>query len=325
VGDSTLVTETPNKKMKAIIINKYGTVDELKIAEVETPSVKPNEVLVKNYYTSINPMDYKARKGELKMFTGNKFPKIFGAESARIVEQVGHNITLFKKGDRVMIMPAFKFGTYAEYTSVVETSVFKLPDNVTFQQGASLTMAGGTAYCGLYLKEKIKQGDEVLINGAYGGIGSIAVQLAKSAGAKVTGVCSTENIKNVKALHADTVIDYTKQDLYTVAKKFDIVFDSVGKLDVGKTKGILKNGGVMVNTVPSFKVFLAMMFNIFSSKKIKSVITKPTAKMITLLANMVAEQKLKIIIDRGYNLEKISKAQTYSETGKAKGKILIKI
>ena len=151
------------------------------------------------------------------------------------------------------------------------------------------------------------------------------MQLSKSSRAKVTGICSTENIENVKALHADTVIDYTKQDLYTVAKKFDIVFDSVGKLDVGKTKGILKNGGVMVNTVPSFKVFLAMMFNVFSSKKIKSVITKPTAKMITLLANMVAEQKLKIIIDRGYNLEKISKAQTYSETGKAKGKIPIKI
>jgi len=311
--------------MKAIIINKYGSVDELKIAEVQMPSVKLNEILVKNYYTSINPLDYKARKGELKMFINSKFPKIFGAESAGIIEQVGNDVTSFKKGERVMIMPGFKFGTYAEYTSCPDNLVFKLPDNVTFQQGGSLTMVGGTAYCGLYLKGKIKQGDEVLINGAYGGIGSIAVQLAKLAGAKVTGVCSTENIENVKALHADTVIDYTKQDVYAVANKFDIVFDTVGKLDVGKIKGILKNGGVMVTTVPSFKVFLAMFLNIFSSKKIKSVINKPTVKMMTFLANMVAEQKLKIIIDREYNLEEISKAHTYSETGKAKGKIIIKV
>lgn len=311
--------------MKAIIINKYGTVGEFKIAEVEIPSVKANQVLVKNYYTSINPVDYKARKGDLKMFTGNKFPKILGAESAGIIDQVGKEVTSFKKGERVMAIPGFKFGTYAEYTSCLQNLVFKLPENVTFQQGASLCMAGGTAYCGLYSKGKIKQGDEVLINGAYGGVGSIAVQLAKIAGAKVTGVCSTENIENVKALNVNTVIDYTTQDLYALANKFDIVFDTVGKLDIGKVKNILKNGGVMVTTVPSFKVFLAMFFNIFNSKKIKTVFNKPTEKMMHFLANMVAEQKLKIIIDREYNLEEISKAHSYSETGKAKGKILIKI
>lgn len=311
--------------MKAIIINKYGSTDELKLAEVQTPSVKPNQVLVKNYYTTINPIDYKARKGELKIFMKNKFPKILGFESAGTVEQVGQNVTSFKKGDRVMVMPGFKFGTYAEYVSIPENSVFKLPDNVTFQQGSTLTAAASTAYNGLYLTAKIKQGDEVLINGAYGGIGGNAVQLAKLAGAKVTGVCSTENIENVKALNADTVIDYSKQDVYAIGKQFDIVFDTVGKLDAGKVKRILKNGGVMVTTVSSFKVVLAMLFNVFSSKKIKSVWNKPKAEDMNILANLVAQQKLKVIIDREYSLEELAKAQIYSETGKAKGKILIKI
>ncbi|MDZ4795688.1 MAG: hypothetical protein SGI83_15525 [Bacteroidota bacterium] len=137
-------------------------------------------------------------KERIKDLYRNKFLKIFGAESAEsagIVEQVGEELTSFKKGDRATILPAFKFGNYAEYTSVAETSVFKLPDNVTFHQGAALTMAGGTAYCGLYLKGKIKQGDDVLIKGAFGGIGSLAVQLGKLAGAKVRGICSTENRK----------------------------------------------------------------------------------------------------------------------------------
>jgi len=281
--------------------------------------------LVKNYYASINPIDYKARAGQMKLFTGNKFPKILGIESSGIVEQVGANVTSLKKGERVMVMPGLKFGTYAEYVTSPEKSVFKLPDNVTFQQGATLTLAASTAYNGLYLTGKIKKGDEVLINGAYGGVGGIAVQLAKLAGAKVTGVCSTENVENVKALQADKVIDYTKEDIYTIGNQFDMVFDTVGKLDVGKAKGILKKGGVYITPTPSFKIILMMLLNVFNAKKVKIVWNSPKKADINFLVNLVAEQKLKVIIDREYDLEEIVKAHTYSETGKAKGKILIKI
>jgi len=311
--------------MKAIIINKYGLADELKMSEVPIPAVKPNEVLVKNYYSSINPIDYKVRAGQMKLLTGSKFPKILGIESAGIIEQVGANVTSFKKGDRVMVMPGLKFGTYAEYVSIPEKAVFRLPDHVTLQQGATLTLAASTAYNGLYLIGKIKERYEVLINGAYGGVGGIAVQLAKLAEAKVTGVCSTENVKNVKALQADTVIDYTKQDVYTLGKQFDIIFDTVGKFDIRKVKTILKKGGVYITTSPSFKVILMMLWNIFSSKKVKIVWNNPKKADVNFLANLVAEHRLKIIIDREYTLEELPEAQTYSETGKAKGKILIKI
>ena len=312
--------------MKAIIINQYGTAEELKMAEVQTPSLKPGEVLVKNYYTSINPMDIQVRGGRFKIFAGRKFPKILGVESAGIIEQVGEKVTAFKKGDRVMASLGFKFGTYAAYTAVAETSVFHLSDELTFQDGATLTMAACTAYNGLYKLGRIRPGDEVLINGAYGGVGSFAVQLAKLAGARVTGVCSTENVEKVKALNADSVIDYSKQNVYTAGKQYDIVFDTVGKLDAGKVRRILNKGGKMITTVASPKqILFAVIFNVFSSKKFKSVWNSPTAEQMNVLANWVAEQKLKPIIDREYILSELPEAHRYSETGKAKGKILIKI
>jgi NADPH:quinone reductase-like Zn-dependent oxidoreductase len=322
---STLVFDDIFKFMKAISIQKYGKAGELKMVEIPVPVIKPDEILVKNYYTTINPMDYKARKGELKLFIKNTFPKILGVESSGIVEQVGVSVQNFKKGDRVMTMPSFKFGTDAEFSAISEKEVFALPDAVSFEEAAALPMAGGTAYCGLHQVGKIKQGDSVLINGAYGGIGSFAVQLAKLAGANVTGICSTENIENVKMLGADTVLDYTKQDIYTTGKQFDIVFDTVGKLTVSKVKKLLRTEGTYVTTVPTGMVFSMMLLNVFSSKKIKPVFNSSKLENMNILSQLVAQKKLKVIVDKEYTLEELSQAHEYSESGKAKGKILIKI
>jgi 2-desacetyl-2-hydroxyethyl bacteriochlorophyllide A dehydrogenase len=312
--------------MKAMIIKRFGKAKELTIADMPVPSLKPDQVLIRNYYTSVNPMDTQVRAGRFQLFAGRKFPKILGVESAGIIEQVGKNVTAFKKGDRVMGALGFKFGTYADYTAASEKLVFPLPDAVTFQDGATLTMAACTAYNSLHKIGKIRKGDVVLINGAYGGIGSFAVQLAKLAGARVTGVCSTENLIKVKALGADTVIDYTKQDVYEAGKQYDIVFDAVGKLDAGKVKAMLNQGGKMITTVGSFKLILFSIFtNAFSSKTFKSVWNSPDTAQMSLLTSLVAEKKLKPVIDREYNLTELRDAHSYSETGKAKGKILIKI
>lgn len=311
--------------MKAVIINKYGSANELKMAEVLTPEVKPDQVLVRNYFTTVNPMDWKVRSGQFKLFVGRKFPKIFGCECAGIVERVGENVKSFKEADRVMLNTGFKFGTYAEFVSVTESSVFYLPDEVNFEEGSTLTCAGGTAYNALHKIAKIKSGNKVLINGAYGGIGSFAVQLAKLAGAEVTAVCSTENIENVKALHADHVIDYTRQDIYAMENRFDLVFDTVGKLTLGKALGILKDRGIMVTTVGSGKIMLTSLFNFLRSKKVKTVWNAPGVDDMATLSSLVAEKKLKVIIDRSYMLDEVKEAHQYSETGKAKGKILIKI
>lgn len=312
--------------MESAIIDRYGSANELQISETPTPTLRPSEVLVRNYYTCINPMDTKVRAGQFKFFVGRKFPKILGVESAGVVEKIGENVTAFKKGDRVMVSQGFKFGGYAAYTVVSENSVFPLPDRVSFQEGATLTMAACTAFNGLYKAGKIKDGDEVLVNGAYGGVGSFAVQLAKLAGAKVTGVCSSENIENVKALNADSIIDYTEQDIYTIDKKYDLVFDAVGKLEAWKAKRLLKKDGRMVTTVAGFKqILFSIFFPIFSSKRFKMVWNNPTREQMALLSGLVKDQKLKVIVDREYALNEVSEAHKYSETGRAKGKILIRI
>ncbi|MGN6180874.1 MAG: NAD(P)-dependent alcohol dehydrogenase [Mucilaginibacter sp.] len=311
--------------MKAVIINKFGPADELYLSEIPIPDIKGKEILVKNYYTTVNPMDCKVRAGQFKLFAGSRFPKVLGCESAGVVEKVGEGVTSFKKGDKVMAYTGFKFGTYAEYVAVNEKNVFRLSDKVNFKYGSSLPSAGCTAHNGLFKTARIRKGDNVLINGAYGGIGSIAVQLAKLAGATVTGVCSTENLENVRALHADYVIDYTVKDVYAFKNQFDIVFDTVGKLNVRQSKDILKNGGVFVTTVGSFSIMCAMMLNLFQSKKIKSIWNNPTQEELDFLSDRIYEQKLNVVTDREYQLTNLPEAHTYSETGKAKGKIFIKI
>ncbi|WP_373551118.1 NAD(P)-dependent alcohol dehydrogenase [Haliscomenobacter sp.] len=311
--------------MKAVIINKYGATNELKLVELPQPSIKPNEVLVKNHYTSVNPWDYKVRNGSMKIITGNKFPKILGTESAGVIEQVGHKVKDFKKGDRVIAIAGIKIGTYAEFVAIPESSVAKLPDNVSFGEGATLPVVASTAFNALHVLGKIKKGDEVLINGAYGGVGIAAVQLAKLAGANVTAICSTQNIKNVEALGANKVIDYTKENVYSTNQQFDIVFDTVSNLDFNKIKAILKKHGVMINTLPTPKAMLTQLITSFSAKKFKSINNNPTPENIALLAKLVAEKKLRVIVDREYTLDQLSEAHQYSETGKAKGKILVKI
>lgn len=311
--------------MKTVIINKYGSVDELKLVELPIPIPKPNEVLVRNHYTTVNPWDYKVRSGSMKFMTGSKFPKILGSESAGIVEQIGSNVSNFKQGDHVIVLAGLKNGSYTEYIAVPETDLTHLPQNVTFQQGASLPIVGTTAYNALHQIAKIKRGDEILINAAYGGMGIVAVQLAKMAGAKVTAVCSTANIEHVKTLGADNVVDYTKRDLYTLPQKFDVVFDIVSVLDFNKVKNILKSNGVMITTLPTPKAMLKKLLTFFSSKKLKIIINKPTTGVIRTLADLVSDGKLNIIFDREYSLSELPKAHQYSETGKAKGKILIKI
>lgn len=312
--------------MKAVIINKYGSANELVTVELPKPSIKPNEVLVKNHYVSVNPWDSMVRSGSMKLFTGSKFPKILGTESAGIVEEVGEQVRGFKKGDRVIATTGkIHIGSYSEYIAVPETSLAKLPDNVNFQSGATLPVAASTAYNSLHELANIKKGDEVLINGAFGGVGSAAVQVAKIAGATVTAVCSTRNVENVRLLGADHVMDYTKDDLYQHVEKYDIIFDTVNKMDFSKAKKTLKQGGIMVGTLPTLKAMTNQFRTSWSSKKFKAINNYPTAENISLLARFVAEGKLKVVIDREFSLDELPQAHQYSETGKVQGKIVVKI
>ncbi len=310
--------------MKAVIINQYGSVKELQLTELPIPTIQSDEVLVENHFTSVNPWDYRVRNGSMKMFTGKKFPKILGVESAGIIEKVGSNVTSFKKGDRVMLSTGIKNGSYAEYIPVHASNVTILPDSVSFKEGTTLPIVGTTAYNALHQLGKIEKGDHVLINGAYGGVGIMAVQLAKLAGAIVTAVCSSKSIEAVIKLGADQIIDYTNQDIYSVGEQFDILFDTVSVLSFRKSKKLLKKEGVMINTLPTPKAMLTQLMSSLSLKKFKTINNKVDSITLTKLAQLVSQEKVKIIIDKEYDLSDLQKAHAYSESGRAKGKIVIK-
>lgn len=311
--------------MKAVIINQYGSVNELKMADLPIPVISENEVLIQNRYTTVNPWDYRVRNGSMKMFTGKKFPKILGVESAGVVEKVGDQVKAFMKGDRVIFSTGIKRGSYAEYLAVPEEALVKLPDNVGFQEGATLPIVATTAYNALYKLGEIKKGSKVLINGAYGGVGIMAVQLAKLAGAMITAVCSTDYTDKVKVLGADRVIDYKKQHVYDIQEQFDILFDTVSVLSFKHSKKLIKKGGVMINTLPTPKAMLTQLTTSINSKKFKSINNKVEPETLAKITQWVSEKKLSIIIDKEYQLNELRQAHTYSESGRVKGKLVVKI
>ena len=242
--------------MKAVIINQYGSVKELQLTDLPVPAIEGNEVLVKNHYTTVNPWDNRVRNGSMRMITGKKFPKILGIESAGIIEKVGNEISKFNVGDRVMVSTGINTGSYAEYVKVPATSLALLPDSVSFKEGSSLPIVGTTAYNALHKLGAIKNGDHVLINGASGGVGIMAMQLAKLAGARVTAICSTSSIDAVVQLNPDQIIDYKKQEVYGIQRQYDIIFDTVSVLSFRKMKNLLNPGGVMINTLPTPKAMI---------------------------------------------------------------------
>lgn len=200
--------------MRAIVTTKYGSVEVLEEQEVEKPVTQHNDILIQVYAFSVNPVDWKVRRGDAKLLTGRKPPKILGADYAGMVIEVGKQITNYKMGDAVFgMVNAFKGGTYAEFVKVKEEETCLKPENLSFEEAASLPVVAVTAYQSLVRQGQLKQGDHVLINGCSGGVGLSGVQIAKTLGCKVTGVCSTKNVEVAKKMGVDHVIDYTKEDI----------------------------------------------------------------------------------------------------------------
>ena len=308
--------------MKAISIDAYGPPEVLKLVEMPMPKIKANEVLVKNVVASINPYDWMVRNGSMWFMAGFKFPKILGGETAGVVAEVGHAVKEFRVRDRVIVFLG-RAGGYAEYVAVSESKVIALPNGVSFRYGAALPIAATTALDALYELGKIKRGDHVLINGAYGSVGSFAVQLAKEVGAHVTAVCSGVNFDGVKQLGADEVIDYTKTNFTENGKKYDLIFDTPSVLKFSDTKKSLKENGILINTLPSPLGMINMALNAVRKQKFKIIFADPTKLKIVKLVQWVSEGKLKVVIDREYPLDKMAEAHHHSETKHAKGKIIV--
>lgn len=313
--------------MKAIVMKKYGTPDVLEIATISRPQIDDNQVLVEVYASSVNPVDWKIRKGSLKLFIRKKLPCVLGGDIAGRIIEVGKNVQFFRVGDEVFgKIDIIKNGAYAEYVATSANHLALKPQKMNFVEAATLPLAGLTALQALRNMGKIRKGMNVLVNGCSGGVGSFALQLAKAYGCRASGVCSTRNIDFAKELGADRVIDYTKEDIHLLQEEYDIFFDVVGNQEYTKVKHILQRGGIFVTTLPSFNILLlGSIHNLLSSKKMKKIFVQESKEDLELLANFVDTGQLKTYIDKTYDLSDVAKAHQYSETGRVVGKISLKI
>lgn len=332
-GERNMNTTVNTSGMKAIVYTKFGSPDVLKLKEVTKPTPKDNEVLIRIVATTVAVEDpgIRARPG----LNGFLKPKrsILGFYLAGEVEAVGKDVKRFKRSDKVYGNTGLGLlGTYAEYICMPEDgALVTKPDNISYAEAAALPNGALTALPFLRDKGNIKSGQKVLINGASGAVGTIAVQLAKYFGADVTGVCSTTNLEMVKSLGADKVIDYTKEDFTKNGQTYDIIFDTVGKSPFSSCKGSLTDNGIYMTTVPSPATMLQMLWTSKSNgKKVAIAATglRPSnekTKELIFLNGLIETGKIKAVIDRSYPLEQIAEAHKYVEAGHKKGNVVITI
>jgi len=317
--------------MKAIIYTEYGSPDVLQFKDVEKPSPKDNEILVKVYAASANAADWHLMRAEpflARLENGLLKPKNtkLGADVAGRVEAVGRNVIQFKLGDEVFgEMPLNELGAFAEYVCANEDALALKPARLTFEQAAAVPLAAFTALQGLRNKGHIQLGQKVLINGAAGGVGTFAVQIAKSFGTEVTGVCSTRNLDMVRSIGADHVIDYTKEDFTRTGERYDLIFDAVGNRSVADYKRALSPNGICA--VAGF-TSLSRLFQVMllGGKKIGMMETaKGNKKDLLFLKELLEAGKIVPVLDRSYPLSEVPEAIRYLETGHAQGKVVITV
>lgn len=315
--------------MRAIVYTKYGSPDVLKLKEVDKPIPLANELLIKIHATTVTPMDVRFRNGRTiiaRFMTGLLKPNknILGVELAGEVEGVGENVREFHIGDQVY--GGGRSGTYAEYICIPEDKVAHKPTNMTYEEAGAVHFGAGTALRFLRDYGSIRRGQKVLINGASGGVGTFAVQLAKYYETEVTGVCSTANLELVRSLGADHVIDYNNRDFTKGDQTYDIVFDAVGKSSYSRCKNILGQNGVYLSTVVTVPLLLQMLGTSVVGGK-KAVFAMPILSKddLIFLKTLIEDGQIRTVIDRRYPLNKTIEAHKYAEKGHAKGKVIIAI
>jgi len=319
--------------MKAIVYTKYGPPDVLQLKEVEKPTPKEDEVLIKVRAASVNPLEWHFMRGKplfmRLMGAGLLKPKnkILGVDIAGRVEAVGRNVKQIQPGDDVFGGTNYG-GGFAEYVCVSENRLTLKPANITLEEAAAVPIAAISALQGLRDKGKIQPGQKVLINGASGGVGTFSVQIAKSFGAEVTGVCSTRNLDMVRSIGADQVIDYTQEDFTQNGRSYDLIIDAVGNRSIFDYKRALSPNGICV--IIGFSAALMLQYLLFGpwmsmtgSKKFSVLSAKITNKDLVLLKELFESGKVATVIDRRYPLSEVAEAIRYLEEGHAQGKVVI--
>jgi NADPH:quinone reductase-like Zn-dependent oxidoreductase len=308
--------------MKAIVINEYGNQDVLNYVDVDRPEPKPDEVLVKVHAAAVNPADWKIRNGMGERF-GLKLPIILGGDIAGTVEEVGVEVKNFKQGDAVygMTVSGGFSGGYAEYAIVKADAIAPKLDSINFEEAAAIPIAALTAWQAMFDLAHLSSGQKILIAGASGGVGSMAVQLAKAKGAIVIGTASGKNEQFVRDLGADEFVDYTQQPFEEVVKDVDVVFDTIGSDTQERAFQTLKKGGFLVTSAQTPSAEKAKEFGVEAA----FVFCKPNAGQLTEINRLIEEGKLKIHIETILPLTEVKKAHQLSFMGRTRGKIVLQI
>lgn len=332
--------------MKAFIIDRYGKKEAGRIAEVPEPELRDDDVLIQIHAAGVNILDAKIRNGEFKLILPYRMPLILGHDVAGKVVRVGPRVMQFKPGDEVFARPDdFRIGAFAEYISVKEGSLARKPANLTMEEAASMPLVALTAWQVLVETAKLKKGQKVFIQAGSGGVGAIAIQLAKHLGAFVATTTSTGNVGWVKALGADVVIDYKKQDFATVLHDYDIVLNSLGNDELKKSLRVLKRGGHLISIsgppTPDFAVKQGLAWPLKQVLRLLSYGIRKQAKRLGVtytflfmradggqlnkISSLLESGFIRPLVDRVFPLDAASAALAYVETGRAKGKVAIKV
>ncbi|MDW4536222.1 NADP-dependent oxidoreductase [Bacillus cereus] len=331
--------------MKAMIIDRYGKVP-MRMAEVPTPEINEYEVLAEIHAASINPIDFKIRDGKVKMLLKYEMPLILGNDFSGVITKVGSKVNRFKVGDEIYARPRKnKIGTFAEYIAIHEDDIALKPKNLSFEEAASIPLVGLTSYQALHDIMQLQKGQKILIHAGSGGVGTFAIQLAKIMGATVTTTASEAGANLVTSLGADEIINYKTEKFEDILKNYDAVFDTIGGATLEKSFNIIKSGGniVSVSGMPNARFgkefgsgfFKTLLFSLASKKltalekkhnaQYSFLFMKPSGDQLRTIANYIEAGKIKPVIDRVFPFEDAQKAMEYSESGRAKGKIIVKI
>ena len=315
----------PNATMRAVVIDRYGGPEVLRQATVPRPVPIRGQVLVRTRFVGVNPKDVIVRKGKFKVATGKKFPLIVGHDIAGEVVEVGAGADL-AEGDRVFgMINDFAGRAYAQFAAVDAQQLAKVPSSIELRIAAAVPLAAQTALQALRDDARIEAGQRVLINGASGGVGVFAVQIAKILGAEVTAVCSQRNTDLVTELGADRVVDYTQTELVELDATFDAIFDVFGNYSFDKLKHLLEPRGTYVQTIPSGRILRDVARTLLRRKRAKLVLVKSRRDQLDWLRQQIDTGSLRVVVDRSFALEDAAEAHRYMETKRARGKVVLEL
>jgi NADPH:quinone reductase-like Zn-dependent oxidoreductase len=313
--------------MKAIVYQKFGTADVLQTVEQAKPAIKADQVLVKVKAFSINPMDWKIRKGEMKLMSGSKFPRHTGTDFAGIVEETGSAVTSLKKGDEVfgVVKNMMKEGVSAECVAITASLVWKKPANISFAQAASIPVAGTAAVTALEKMGSISSQTRVLVNGATGGFGMFLLQLLKQGGANVTAVTSSPGAAYAEKWGANSVKDYKKENVLSQKDTYDIVIDLSGKMGYKNAKQIMKPKAIFLNPTPKpIDIPVSLFTNLFTAKKHVVILSSPATRYTDILL-IALKNGLEIEVNKVFQFTGYKEAYNYAEQGGYIGKVAVEI